>query len=241
MKKFIDKDTHNYILEVLNENGINDEIIKLASHMDIDLVHIFYDKIIGVKDLNKLNINKDIIVKMFLGIYGNFIASSYYKALGFDVKNEDPICDEEGNEITRADISFVDSFGNLHLCEVKTTPQIIDNIRNYQQEDEQMYNDKYYYDMDNDIIKYKEIGKKLINQSKKLKTASNNVNVVIFSGCFMDDIIKDKLTNLGVNVKVIGIDVNELKRNVEYIVENISNKLNEPKKNIYFYGLKNAS
>ena len=132
--------------------------------------------------------------------------------------------------------------GKLNLCEVKTTPQIIDNIRNYQDDEEELYNGKYYYDMDNDIIKYKEIGKKLINQVKKLKTVSDDVSVVVFKGCFMDDIIKDKLKELGVEVKVLGVSIHNLKKQVEEIVEAISNEfIRDLKPKLFKYELKNAS
>lgn len=242
MKKFIDNDTHDYILKVLEENGLNKQLLDSANKMDIDFVHIFNDKIIGVKNKRELEINKDVIVKMLLGVYGNFIASLYYKAVGYKIENEYPVLDDEKNEITRADISFKDHNGKLNLCEVKTTPQIIDNIRNYQDDEEELYNGKYYYDMDNDIIKYKEIGKKLINQVKKLKTVSDDVSVVVFKGCFMDDIIKDKLKELGVEVKVLGVSIHNLKKLVEEIVEDISNEfIRDLKPKLFKYELKNAS
>lgn len=241
MKKYVDKSSHNFILKVLKENGISSQILDAAQKMDIDFVHIFYDKIKQVSNKKELLVNKDIIVKMLLGVYGNYIATSYFKALGYEVENEFPVLDEEGNETTRADIAYKDEQGNLYLLEVKTTPQIIDNIRNYQDENEELYNDKYYYDMDNDIIKYKEIGKKLINQSKKLKNATHNVSVVVFNGCFMDDIIKDKLEDLGVDVKVIGLNINELKQNIEITVEGIISDIRKEERKIIFYDYDNVS
>lgn len=241
MKKFIDKDTHDYILQILNANGINKAIIETAKNMDVDLVQMFYEKIVNVKDNKKLEINKDVIVKCLLGVYGNFIATSYYKSLGYNVINELPIKNEVGKEITKADIAFKLPDGAYELCEVKTTPYIIDNIRNFPSDKEEKYNDKFYYDMDNDIIKYKEIGKKLINQVKKLKTSTNNVTIIIFKECFIDDLIKDELNKLGVKVQIILPDINELKENIESIVLNVVRTLKEEKTNIIFYNFKNAA
>jgi hypothetical protein len=128
--------------------------------------------------------------------------------------------------ITKADIAFYDRDNKLNLCEVKLASQIIDNIRNYRSDKEELYNGKVYYDMDDDIIKYKRIGDKLLTQSKKLKQSGHIVNVVIFSGCYMDDIIKDNLEKeIGVNIKLINMDFNIFEEQLKMIVENISSEL----------------
>ena len=132
--------------------------------------------------------------------------------------------------------TITDEEGNLNLCEVKLASQIIDNIRNYKSEDEELYNGKVFYDMDDDIIKYKKIGDKLITQVKKLKNSGKNITVVIFEGCYMDDIVRDKLTkDLEVNIKTIAINVKHLKEQIEEIVEDISSELLE-KNSIYLSG-----
>jgi hypothetical protein len=223
-KTFTDKDTYNLILNTLNNNGINKAIIKQAKMMNVDLVRIFYEKIFIENIKSKLFDNKDVIVKTLLGIYGNYVATEYYKALGYDVFNEYGVY-KDANFSTRADIAFYDADGNLNLCEVKAAHQIIDNIRNYNSDNEEKYNGKYYYDMDNDIIKYKEIAAKLIAQVKKLKASSDFVTVVIFAGCFMDDIVKDKLNKLGVKIFTISVNINELETQIKEIVSNVVTEL----------------
>lgn len=226
MKKIISDKINNDILSILNDYGINNHIIAIAKKMDNDLVRLFHDKIIDVCDLKELQTNKDVIVKTLLGIYGNYLASSYYNSLGYSVENEYPVYDKDNMLLTKADIAFNDEDGNLNLCEVKLASQIIDNIRNYKSMDEELYNGKVYYDLDDDIIKYKKIGDKLITQVKKLKESGKKVTVVIFDGCYIDDIVKDKLTkDLKANIKIIAINVNSLKEQLEDMVDKISNEL----------------
>ena len=224
-KEVIDVKIQETILKSLYDNGINDKLIFEAKKMDVDLVRLFYEKIVLEKDLQKLKNNVDVITKSLLGIYGNYVATSYFEALGYEVENEYPVYDENKKLLTKADLAFVDNNGVVNLCEVKTTSQIIDNIRNYKDDEEKKYNGKYYYDMDSDIIKYKEIGVKLIKQVTKLKKSGKKVLVVIFNGCFMDDIIKDKLSNLGVSVFTMAPNVKELEEQLRIMVTNVSNKL----------------
>ena len=233
MKRTISDNLYNSILNILNRCGINSDVIAMAKKMDNDLPKLFHDKIFCVENEKELQTNKDVIVKMLLGIYGNYLATLYYKNLGYKVENEYPVYDENDMLLTKADLAFVDEDGNKNLCEVKLASQIIDNIRNYKSEDEELYNGRVYFDMDDDIIKYKKIGDKLITQVKKLKKSGQNITVVIFEGCYMDDIVRDKLTKeLGVNIKTIAINVKILKEQIEEIVEEISNDLLE-KNNIY--------
>lgn len=234
MKKTISDNTYNSIFSTLNHYGINSDIIAMAKKMDNDLPKLFYDKILSATDKKELKFNKDVIVKMLLGIYGNYLATLYYKNLGYKVENEYPVYDSNDMLLTKADLEFVDEYGNQNLCEVKLASQIIDNIRNYKSEDEELYNGKVYYDMDDDIIKYKKIGDKLITQVKKLKNSGKNITVVIFEGCYMDDIVRDKLTKeLGVSIKTIAINVKLLKEQIEEIVEDISDELLEKNNNLY--------
>ena len=54
------------------------------------------------------------------------------------------------------------------------------------------------------------MGKKLINQVKKLKTCSSFVIVSIFNGCILDDEIKEKLNSLKVNIHTMSLDISYL-------------------------------
>ncbi len=220
-KWYIDEETYGFILKKLNKNGINEEIINLASKMDTDLLRLFYEKILCVSEDEELLKNISIISKMLLGIYGNYLVSCYYKELGYDVKNEYEVRDNN-TLVTRADLAFTDRDGNLNLCEVKATSQIIDNIRNYNSSDEEKYNDRYYYDKDKEIIQYKEIANKLIKQTSKLLKANKRVIVIIFDGCFMDDIVRDKLNKMGAIIFTLAVNINELERYVYDVVNKIA-------------------
>ena len=191
------------LINIFNDNGITFPIFNHAKMMDFNLIKLFNDKIFNNYNEKSL----EVVTKNLLGVYGNYIASNYFKVLGYNVENEKDIKDKNNIVLTKADISFIDKEGNLNLCEVKTTPQIIDNIRNYVDKDEQITGT--YTDKDEEIVKYKNIGKKLIKQVNKLKTSNNKVNVVVFKGCFIDDIIKEKLASENVNLITINVDINE--------------------------------
>ena len=203
------------LINIFNDNGITFPIFNHAKMMDFNLIKLFNDKIFNNYNEKSL----EVVTKNLLGVYGNYIASNYFKVLGFKVENEKDIKDKNNIVLTKADISFIDKEGNLNLCEVKATPQIIDNIRNYVDKDEQITGT--YTDKDEEIIKYKNIGKKLIKQVSKLKTSNNKVNVVVFEGCFIDDIIKEKLARENVNIITINVDINELENNIRKMVISI--------------------
>lgn len=227
MKKLkIEESVKKYITEILISNGISVEIIDFAKLMDIDIIRLFHDKIY-IENKN-INLNIDAISKNLLGVFGNFIACNYYKGLGYEIINEYPVLNSEGLTITKADIAYKDLSG-LNLCEVKTTSQIIDNIRNYKDENEKRYNENVYFDLDQEIIKYKQIGTKVIEQVGKLKKCSNRVNLIVFNGCYIDDIIKDKLEKEGVCIKYIAPNIHELEDYVTSITVNIVNDLKSKK------------
>ena len=205
------------LINIFNDNGITFPIFNHAKMMDFNLIKLFNDKILNNYNEKSL----EVVTKNLLGVYGNYIASNYFKVLGYNVENEKDIKDKNNIVLTKADISFIDKEGNLNLCEVKTTPQIIDNIRNYVDKDEQITGT--YTDKDEEIVKYKNIGKKLIKQVNKLKTSNNKVNVVVFKGCFIDDIIKEKLASENVNLITINVDINELENNIRKMVISIKN------------------
>ena len=227
MKKIkIEESAKKYIKEILISNSINEEIIEFAKLMDIDIIRLFHDKIY-VENKN-IELNKDAISKNLLGVIGNFVANNYFKGLGHETINEYPILNKEGLTVTKADIAYQDLNG-IHLCEVKTTSQIIDNIRNYKDENEKKYSDNVFYDLDKEIIKYKQIGIKVIEQVKKLKESKDNVTLVVFNGCYIDDIIKEKLLKQGVNIKYIAPNIHELEEYVNNITEKIVSDLKQNK------------
>lgn len=205
MKKIINIDTYNNLLPIIIKNGIDDNIFDTAKKMDLDIVKLINDNVINTDDKQSLEIAKTTL----LGVFGNYFTAYYYKKLGYEVETEKPLYDKKGNELTRVDISYKDKNSNTYLCEVKTAFQIIDNMRNYVDVDSNI-NRAFYTDKDEEIIKYKNIGKKLIKQATRLKQYSNNVNVIIFEGCIMDEVIKQDLGKLGVRIVVLGSNIYDL-------------------------------
>lgn len=198
----------NGIIKKLNEFGITKPILEEASKMDINVPMLFYDKIIN----NPSAENIDNVTKNLLGVYGNYLATHYFKMQGYEVENEVGVYDN-GNLLTRADISFIDSNGIRNSCEVKAAYQIIDNIRNYK--DNSLEKTGYYKNLDAEIIKYKKIGEKLIKQVKKLSKDGSLVNVIIFDGCYMDEIIKQELKKLGANIITLNVNIYDLEENIK--------------------------
>ena len=113
------------IIDILNKFCIKKPILDVAKKMDFNLVNLFYDKVFTNSNEEKI----DEVTKNLLGIYGNFLATYYFKKLGYNVDSEVPIYDGK-KEVTKADLSFIDNNGKLNYCEVKATFQIIDNLRN---------------------------------------------------------------------------------------------------------------
>ena len=214
-------DTNEKLKEFLIRCGINEHIFYHASKMDISIIRLFKEKIINNYNLKTL----DEVTKNLLGVYGNFIATCYCRALFNDVKNEVPIKDKMCKVITKADISYIDNNRKLNYCEVKAAHQIIDNIRNYVDLDDVKTGS--YEDKDNEIIKYKNIGKKLINQAKKLSGTGKKVNVFIFKGCYVDDVIKRKLKELNVSLHVIMVDIKQLEDEITRMIMLIRQSVNK--------------
>ena len=209
----------NGIIEILNRFGITKPLLMEASKMDINVPMLFYDKIIN----NPSAENIDNVTKNLLGVYGNYLATHYFKMQGYDVENEVGVYDN-GNLLTRADISFIDSNGRRNYCEVKAAFQIIDNIRNYK--DNSLDRTGYYKDLDAEIIKYKKIGEKLIRQVEKLSKDGSLVNVIVYDGCYMDEIIKQKLKELGANIITLDVNIYDLEENIKKNVLRISDYFN---------------
>lgn len=215
------KITREELLFIINKVGINDEIVKIASKMDIDIVRLFYDKVICSNE-NNIDENIDIVSKSMLGIYGNYISSKYLNSLGYETVNEFPVVNSDGKLLTKADIAFYDKDNMLNLCEVKMSYQILDNIRNYSDFDEE---DKKgsYTDKDLIIIKYKNIGKKLLKQVEKLSLTNAKVNVITFDGCYIDDIILSKLKEMKVHHMVINVNIESLEKELKKMIYDVYN------------------
>lgn len=236
MKKRINEENRKMILNILEKYGINKMIINTARNMDLSLEELFYDNII----LSSGKRNDDIVTTSLLGVYGNCYASYYFKGLGYIVENEKPVYDSKNNITTKADVSFIDKNGTQNYCEVKTAFQIIDNIRNYIDPDENTSKKKCYTDKDQEIIKYKSIGKKLIRQVKKLSLdKTKKVNVVIFSGCYVDDIIRNKLKKMNVNLITLNTNINDLYIYVNDLLQKIKGELSKPKIKFFPYKITN--
>ena len=202
--------------EILYQKGITDEIFNHAEKMDVDLLKLFHDKIFynyTIKGVEE-------ITRCLLGIYGNFIATYYFKSLGYDVENEVSIKDNDGNETTKADISFLDHNNTRNYFEVKAVSQILDSVKNYKDEDSS-YEKIYLMDKKLEEKKYEQIGKKLIKQVEKLKIKKGIVGIVVFNGCIIDDLIKEKLKKLNVKIYTIALNINELENNIRNMVYKI--------------------
>ena len=216
MEKLLINDKENFI-KLLVSCGISKQILNQASLMDLNIPKLIYEKLICKYNTKTL----DEVTKNLLGVYGNYIATLYCKRMYKNVQNEVPIKDKSGKVITKADIVFTDLNDNENYCEVKATNQIIDNIRNYVDKDENKLS--YFTDKDNIIIKYKNIGKKLITQVKKLLTTSKKVNVFIFEGCIVDEIIKQKLKGLNVKVITLATNIKELEEEIKNMLIQVHN------------------
>lgn len=214
MESLIINDKENFI-KLLTSCGISKQILNQASLMDLNIPKLIYEKLICKYNMKTL----DEVTKNLLGVYGNYIATLYCKKMYKNVENEVPIKNEKGNIIIKADISFIDEEEKENYCEVKAASQIIDNIRNYVDEDNNELS--YFTDKDNIIIKYKNIGKKLITQVKKLSSTNKKVNVFIFSGCIVDEIIKQKLKELNVRVITLATNINELEEEIKSMLIHI--------------------
>lgn len=217
------------IKDILISFGINEDIFCHASKMDLNIVKLFYEKLVCNYSLK----NIDEVTRNLLGVYGNYIATKYYKNLYSNVENEVPII-YNNKEITKADISFVDENNKVFYVEVKAAKQIIDNIRNYVDLDLPLNN--CYLDKDNEIMKYKMIGKKLIEQVKKLSKNNNNIIVAVFEGCYIDSIIRQKLSELNARIDVINVNIERLEEDIKRRLILARNNILESK-NIDFKGI----
>lgn len=220
-KKMIERKERTKILYILNKLGINDDVITIAKKMGLDIENMIYDKVIK----NGSEENFQVASKSLLGVYGNYLATKHFKDLGYIVKNEVPIRNKIGITVTNADLEFIDNENIKNYCEVKATAQIIDNIRNYKdpitKEKQGSFEDK-----DDEILKYKCIGKKLIKQVSKLSKKDAKINVIVFKNCYIDNIIKEKLNSLDANIIALEPNIEVLEKDMDKKIEEINKHFN---------------
>ena len=190
----------DFLLSVLNNNGINNSFIDVASKMNVDIKNMIYEKLI--KSYSKENF--DVMVSTLMGIYGNYISKYYFEKIGFEVINEVPVYSD--NKLQTSCDLIVKKDNNVYYGETKTSPYLLykSNYNHY---------DKNY--------KYECMGLKLINQIEKLKKVSDNVFVVIFDGCIINQELLDKLKELNVKIIKISLNVFELEKNIKDELNNI--------------------
>lgn len=221
MKKgAIGKKTYDKIMIALKKAGVTPEIFELAQKMEMSLPHLFYEKVI--EDKSPLALEQ--LSKHLLGLYGNYFSSYYYKNLGYEVENEYPVYDENGKLLTRADLYFIDNEGKENYCEVKAAEQIISRTENYKDSDEESLSSSYHSTLD-EIKKYKSIGSKLLKQVDKLSKSGKKVNVIIFSGCNLDDEIKSKLKEKNVIIRPLMMDIKQLEKFTMKLVFDVRSNL----------------
>lgn len=201
----------NLIVKSIVYKSFSEEIINEAIKMDFNLVNLCYNMI----DSEKPRESFDAVLNALCGIYGNIIATKYFRQLGYEVKNEYPIYDKKGKKVTMADVFFVDKNNTCNYCEVKAATQIILNDKAYINTDlvnGYFSGDLYVFNKNNNpIIKYKMIAKKLIRQVKNLSLDKNGiVNVIIFNGCNFDEKLKIKLEKMNVNIIILPTNINDL-------------------------------
>ncbi|MEG2351530.1 MAG: hypothetical protein RSB54_02485 [Bacilli bacterium] len=199
------------------------KVFDVAKKMDVNLSKLCFNMIID----DHYRARFESVLSMILGIYGNCLATCYFEGLGYKTNNEVPIFDEDGNEITKSDVSFTDKNGVLNLCEVKTISQILANLDNYKKTVIKNYYDREDYifaNSDNNKIKFELVSKKLIKQVKCLKQNKNAiVNVIIFKNCYLDDDTINELKSLKVRIITLSIDINELINSLSETLSKICN------------------
>lgn len=223
-----------YIENILHKFGIGEDVFNVAKNMDLSLENLVYDNLV----VNDSKRNEEVLISSLMGVYGNLFATKYLEGLGYETYNEVPIYDQNGKEITRADIVYKDKNGVINYCEVKTAFQIIEDSKNYIDKDDFNSIRKFYTNKKEESLKYKNIGNKLIKQVSKLKeNKESKTNVIVYMGCLIDDKIISKLKEKNVSVITLGMNVIDLYEFIKTKVEQIKNTLNPKKENSYFQRL----
>lgn len=210
----------NYVEESLKKNlSSYDSVIKLANLMNYSIVDSFTSFILKQSLNGKKNyVKKEDLYSSLLGIFGNYFARLALLN-NYDIKeiySEKEFLNINGKKAP-CDIAFIDNNDETYLVEVKTSRQIIGNVKNY------VYINSYNFDgISNDAKKFKLIGDKLINQVSSLKKISNNVIAFLYSDCMVDDIIKDKLSSLGVKLYIFeDYSIVDIERLATSLIDNV--------------------
>lgn len=210
----------NYVEESLKKNlSSYDSVIKLANLMNYSIVDSFTSFILKQSLNGKKNyVKKEDLYSSLLGIFGNYFARLALLN-NYDIKeiySEKELLNINGKKAP-CDIAFIDNNDETYLVEVKTSRQIIGNVKNY------VYINSYNFDgISNDAKKFKLIGDKLINQVSSLKKISNNVIAFLYSDCMVDDIIKDKLSSLGVKLYIFeDYSIVDIERLATSLIDNV--------------------
>ena len=210
----------NYVEESLKKNlSSYDSVIKLANLMNYSIVDSFTSFILKQSLNGKKNyVKKEDLYSSLLGIFGNYFARLALLN-NYDIKeiySEKEFLNINGKKAP-CDIAFIDNNDETYLVEVKTSRQIIGNVKNY------VYINSYNFDgISNDAKKFKLIGDKLINQVSSLKKISNNVIAFLYSDCRVDDIIKDKLSSLGVKLYIFeDYSIVDIERLATSLIDNV--------------------
>ena len=210
----------NYVEESLKKNlSSYDSVIKLANLMNYSIVDSFTSFILKQSLNGKKNyVKKEDLYSSLLGIFGNYFARLALLN-NYDIKeiySEKEFLNINGKKAP-CDIAFIDNNDETYLVEVKTSRQIIGNVKNY------VYINSYNFDgISNDAKKFKLIGDKLINQVSSLKKISNNVIAFLYSDCMVDDIIKDKLSSLGVLLYIFeDYSIVDIERLATSLIDNV--------------------
>ncbi len=210
----------NYVEESLKKNlSSYDSVIKLANLMNYSIVDSFTSFILKQSLNGKKNyVKKEDLYSSLLGIFGNYFARLALLN-NYDIKeiySEKEFLNINGKKAP-CDIAFIDNNDETYLVEVKTSRQIIGNVKNY------VYINSYNFDgISNDAKKFKLIGDKLIKQVSSLKKISNNVIAFLYSDCMVDDIIKDKLSSLGVKLYIFeDYSIVDIERLATSLIDNV--------------------
>lgn len=210
----------NYVEESLKKNlSSYDSVIKLANLMNYSIVDSFTSFILKQSLNGKKNyVKKEDLYSSLLGIFGNYFARLALLN-NYDIKeiySEKEFLNINGKKAP-CDIAFIDNNDEKYLVEVKTSRQIIGNVKNY------VYINSYNFDgISNDAKKFKLIGDKLIKQVSSLKKISNNVIAFLYSDCMVDDIIKDKLSSLGVKLYIFeDYSIVDIERLATSLIDNV--------------------
>ncbi|MCI5733509.1 MAG: hypothetical protein MR296_05740 [Tenericutes bacterium] len=210
----------NYVEESLKKNlSSYDSVIKLANLMNYSIVDSFTSFILKQSLNGKKNyVKKEDLYSSLLGIFGNYFARLALLN-NYDIKeiySEKEFLNINGKKAP-CDIAFIDNNDETYLVEVKTSRQIIGNVKNY------VYINSYNFDgISNDAKKFKLIGDKLIKQVSSLKKISNNVIAFLYSDCMVDDIIKDNLSSLGVKLYIFeDYSIVDIERLATSLIDNV--------------------